>query len=361
MSGIKRETGQTHLEQEAMSQQLQRLGLESKPDGTIDLPSMEQVKGGIAAVTDAAGADRVLTAVEAEVLRKKGLVASLFSPITERATKNAQTLRLSVSALSNALDAALEGSVDGKSLSRRAKALEKELSELLEGTKLGQVRPEVRAELAQALKELARSSSAYVLGLTRVRDSSEAALDYGAGRLIGGMGFAQRMGGLGLALLAGTSTAALTKRIELMRPLTIIAADLIAPGGATRPIARYIAAALAGAFDAKDTREIVDSAADVERSGKYRGITRHEVAEGLSFLLDRYYAVLGRSDGGDLVARRNAPLLEKHACAELRRSLDGEETKLTVAEVFAAMLRAAARASRDGRAGFLRQLGVRFD
>ena len=105
---------------------------------------------------------------------------------------------------------------------------------------------------------------------------------------------------------------------------------------------------------------IVNTAAELERSDKYRGLTRHEVAEGLDVLLNRYYAVLKRPDGGDFVARRNAPLLKKHASAELKRSLNGEDTQLTVAEVFAAMLRAAADASSNGRGDFLKELGSRF-
>ena len=359
MSGIKRETGRTQLEQEALSQQLKRVGLESKADGTIDPASMEQVKGGAAAVVHAAGSDQVLTANEAEGLRSKGLISSLFSPITERATKNAQALTLSVSALSKTFDAALDGRTDIKSLSRRAKALEKELSGLLEGTKLGKVSPEVRGELAQALKDLARSSSSYVRGLTLNRQQYEAALDDGTGRLMGGHGFGERMGGLGRAFLAATATTELTKLIDLMRPLTIIASDLVAPGGATRPIERYISSSLAGTFDAKGTQVIVDTAAELERGGKYHGITRHEVAEGLHLLLDRYYGALKWPDGGDFVARRNAPLLKKHASAEMARSLNGEDTKLTVAEVFAEMLRAAAEGSRDGGRDFLRQLGSR--
>lgn len=357
MSGIKRETGRTQLEQEALSQQLQRVGLESKQDGTIDPASMAHVKGGADAVARAAGPDQVLTANEAEGLRSKGLISSLFSPITERATKNAQALTLSVSALSNSFDAALDGRVDTKSLSRRAKALEKELSGLLEGTKLGKVSPEVRAELAQALKELARSSSTYVLGLNLNRQQYEAALDDGAGRLMGGHGFGERMGGLGRAFLAATATTELTKLIDLLRPLSIIATDLVAPGGAARPIERYITSTLAGAFDAKGMQVIVDSAAELERSEKYRGITRHELGQGLNLLLDRYYAALKWPEGGDFVARRNATLLKKHASPEMRRSLNGEDTQLTVAEVFAAMLQAAAEASRDGRRDFLKQLG----
>ncbi len=361
MSGIKREPGRTQLEHEALSQQLKRVGLESKPDGTIDPASMEHVKGGAAAVARAAGGDQVLTANEAEALRNNGLLSSLFSPITERATKNAQALTLSVSALSKSFEAALDGRTDAKALGRRAKALEKELSGLLEGTTLGKVSPEARTELAGALKALAQNSSRYVLGMTLRREDFEAALGAGTDRLMGsGNSFGQRMGGLGSAFLAATGVTELTKLIDLLRPLSIIATDLVAPGGATRPIERYITSTLSDAFDAKGTQLIVNTAAELERSDKYRGLTRHEVAEGLDVLLNRYYAVLKRPDGGDFVARRNAPLLKKHASAELKRSLNGEDTQLTVAEVFAAMLRAAADASSNGRGDFLKELGSRF-
>lgn len=357
MSSIKRETGRTQLEHEGLTKQLERVGVTAQPDGTLDPTSLGNVKGGAAAVAVAAGADQVLTANEAESLRKNGLISQLFSPISDRATKNAQALTLSVTALSKVFDAALSGDVDAKSLSRRAKALEKDLSNLFDGMTLGKVGPETRAELANALSDLSRTSSTYVLGLIRRRQEFQGGIDEGTSRLVGsGNGFTKRLGGLGSAFLAAIATTELTKLIDMMQPLTIIARDLIAPGGATRPLQRYVETSLDGAFDAKGTKVLVDLATELEDKQKYRGITRYSVVEGLHGLLERYYGVLHRSDGGDFVARRNSELLKKHASPEMKRSLQGEDTQLTVAEVFAAMIRAAASASSDGERGFLQNL-----